>query len=139
MKKLICSFLCAIGLSGCTDKAVLTPIEFTNEYAAKLQKTFPAIRVKIKAEMELRIIGEDGKENTAYLDNSYTSYKSDPENKNAIIEKYLAAFIDPSIRKDAVDRDRITPVIKDRAWISEIQESMKARGAKKPLKMFMRA
>jgi uncharacterized protein YtpQ (UPF0354 family) len=131
MKKLISAFLCAVGLSGCSGDHILTPAAYTRDYATKLQASAPGYRVEVTRDLELRVIDSAGKEQTAFLDNSYAEYRLDPRNKDPITAKYISAFVTPGLAEGKVDRTRITPVIKDKAWIAEVRDAMKARGAQK--------
>ncbi|HVM61724.1 MAG TPA: DUF1444 family protein [Verrucomicrobiae bacterium] len=131
MRKLISSLLCALGLSGCSGGHILTPQAYTRDFAAKLQASAPGYRVEVKRDLELRVIDSAGKEQTAFLDNSYAEYRLNPQNKDSIIARYASAFTAPGVAEGKVDKTRITPVIKDKAWIDEIRDAMKERGATK--------
>ncbi|CAN5878403.1 hypothetical protein BH11VER1_BH11VER1_20500 [soil metagenome] len=115
---------------GCSSKQVLSPSDYTKEYAATLLLKNPNLKVTIKGEMELAVFDENGKEVTAFLDNGYKEYVATPKDKELIIGKYIAAFIEPRAQSAEIDTSRITPVIKDREWIAEIRAGMKERGAK---------
>ncbi len=122
--------LCAMGLAGCSSKEIVSPSEYAKEYAAALQNRNPNFKVIIKGDMELAVIDETGKETTTFLDNSYKEYSVSPQDKEQIITKYISAFLEPRTQSEKIDPARITPVIKDRGWITEIKAGMKARGAK---------
>lgn len=132
MQRLLLVIVCAISWSGCSRDARISSGAFTETFAAALRKQTPAMQVVVKGELELRITNQAGKESTAYLNNSYSEYRSAPENLDAIIAKYSTAFLEavPTFDQDNIDRTLITPVIKDRAWLAEIRESMRARAAK---------
>jgi uncharacterized protein YtpQ (UPF0354 family) len=130
MKKFLASLFCAIGVTGCARDTVLLPDAFTREYVAQLCKAMPQAKVEITRDLQLRVIDAAGKETTAFLDNCYSEYQSAPKDKDATIAKYVAAFAEPLIYKGNIDTARITPVIKDKAWLLEIREGLKARGAK---------
>lgn len=115
---------------GCSSKQVLSPSDYTKEYAAILQLKNPKLKVTVKADMELAVADETGKETTTFLDNSYKEYVATPKDKELILEKYIAAFLEPRAQSAGIEKTRITPVIKDREWITEIRAGMKARGAK---------
>jgi uncharacterized protein YtpQ (UPF0354 family) len=90
----------------------------------------PGLRVEVVGEKELRITDPMGKESTAFLDNAYTEYRQHPKDLSAVIQKFSAALVESSREDESIDRSRIVPVVKDRNWIKEIQESTKSRGVK---------
>jgi uncharacterized protein YtpQ (UPF0354 family) len=130
MKKLISTILCALGLVGCSSKHIASPAEYTKEFAIALHAEKPNLRIIVKGDMELLIVDDSGKETTSFLDNGYKEYVASPESKDQIIKKYITAFIEPRTQSEKIDPSRITPVIKDRGWISEIRAGLKLRGAK---------
>ena len=76
----------------------------------------------------------DGHESTSFLDNAYDHYKSAPEHKADIIQKYVAGLLETHTIVDCqIDTTRIIPVMKDRAWIADINAGMEARGKEKTL------
>lgn len=131
MKKIFYALLCTLGLADCSPETVLSPSEYTKEYASALEAEDRDLRVILKADMELKVINKEGKETTTFLDNSYKEYSQRPKDKALIVRKYIAAFLESRIQAATVDRSRITPVIKDRAWLAEVEASMKERGAGK--------
>ncbi len=130
MKKILASILCSFGMFGCSAKQVAQPMDYTKEYASLLQKEMPNSKVIVKAEVTLAIIDKSGKETMAFLDNSYKEYVTTPKDKKQIMAKFIEAFIEPRLQNKVIDTSRITPIIKDRAWLAEIKMAMKARGAK---------
>jgi uncharacterized protein YtpQ (UPF0354 family) len=113
---------------GCSTKQVAQPMDYTKEYASVLQKKMPESKVIVKAEMTLTIFDKSGKKTMAFLDNSYKEYVTTPKDKKQIMAKYIEAFIEPISENEVIDTSRITPIIKDRAWLAEIKVAMKARG-----------
>jgi uncharacterized protein YtpQ (UPF0354 family) len=134
MKRLIQAALAALGLcSGCSKSDVLTPTQFTSEFAQELRKASPELRVEVVKDMELKVTTADGRESTSFLDNAYDLYMQDPKSKEDIFEKYVAASLETiaSLQtSEVLDRMRIVPVIKDRPWLEETRNAMIARGAK---------
>jgi uncharacterized protein YtpQ (UPF0354 family) len=59
-----------------------------------------------------------------------------PERLNEAVEAYVAAWSRPSGAPSsataALDRSRIVPVIKDRQWLADLHNTLKARGVDKP-------
>ena len=127
--RLVAVILGAMTLTACTGNSPLSRDAYTREFAAALQKAAPQLRVEVIAEMQLRIVGPAGKESTAYLDNGYAEYLTDPKDKDAVFQKYIAALEEPESAHGKVDPARIVPVIKDKAWIAEIREGVRVRGS----------
>jgi uncharacterized protein YtpQ (UPF0354 family) len=134
IKRIIQSVLVALGVcSGCSKSDILSPSQFTNEYADVLRKSMPGLKVEVVKDMELHVTTTDGSQSTAYLDNAYDTYKQDPKSKAEIINKFVAAGVETIARSgkpEEVDRKLIVPIIKDRLWIEETRQAMIARGAK---------
>src|SRR4051794_23120812 len=121
MKSLIRAALALIGLcSGCSDSAVLTPAQFTHEFAAALVAASPGIKVDVVRDLQLKVTTSDGRESNAFLDNAYDTYKQDPTHRADTMQKFVAATLEASADvRGQVDRTRIVPVVKDRPWLEE--------------------
>ncbi|HAB16250.1 MAG TPA: DUF1444 family protein [Verrucomicrobiota bacterium] len=124
--------LVAVGLcSGCPQSGVVTPREFTREFAEALRKASPGLKVAVVRDLELKITSADGRDSTSFLDNAYDTYKQDPKAKADVIQRFVAAGLETiGIVGDGVDRTRIVPVIKDRPWLEETRQALLSRGAK---------
>ena len=127
-KKLI-AFAASLGLAGCNQSSLLTPLQFTENFVAEIKKSAPQITVTVVRPLELKASAQGANENSVFLDNAYANYKSDPQAGNAIIQKYVAALVETSAHTQApVDPSRIVPVIKDKTYLGEVRQSVKARG-----------
>jgi uncharacterized protein YtpQ (UPF0354 family) len=124
--------LCVFGLTRLRSPKPLSRAGFTKEFANRLRSALPGSTVDIKAERELRITNAKGKESTLFLDNAYAEYLQDPKALSAVIGKYGAGFAEFPRDEASIDRSRIVPIVKDRKWLAEIRESLKARGAEQP-------
>ncbi len=124
---LACLTLCL----GCSKSDVLTPREFTREFAEALRKASPGSEVAVVNELELKVTRADGRDSTSFLDNAYDTYKQDPKAKLEVIQRYVAAALEAfeTVRGE-VDRTRIVPVIKDRPWLEETRQALMDRGEK---------
>ena len=132
MKRFVQLLLATVGLySGCSKSDLMTPGEFTREFAEALRKAGPGLKVAIVRDLELKVTSADGRDSTSFLDNAYDVYKQDPKARADVIQKFVAAGLETigSIR-DGVDRTRIVPVIKDRPWLEEMRQALLSRGAK---------
>lgn len=135
VKRFIQAGLAALGLcSGCSKSEVLTPGQFTNEFAQELRKASSELKVEVVKDLELKVTTADGRESTSFLDNAYDTYKLDPKSKQEVIQNFVASGIDTfeSLGKsEALDRKLIVPVVKDRPWLEETRQALVARGATK--------
>jgi len=131
MKTFISTLLCLIGLSSPVAAEPISAKAFTQEFAKALASKTSNLNVTVKNDMELQIQDSAGKESTAFLDNAYSEYLLDPKSKTEIIQKFIIALIESRTDDTPVDRARIVPVVKDRPWLVETQEALKARGSKK--------
>ncbi len=113
-------------LCGCAEKP-LTSAEFTREYAAKLHSAAPEFKITIKGDLELLVIDKAGKERTTYLDNGYKEYKVSLADKESIMARHIDAITESSPENEVVDPAAVTPIIKDTAWVTEIQETLKSK------------
>ena len=126
MKRLGQLLLATLGLySGCSRSDLLTPHEFTREFAESLRRAKPGLNVAVVRDLELRVTSADGRESTSFLDNAYDMYKQDPKAKADVIQKFVTAGLDTiGGLRDGVNRARIVPVIKDRPWLEETRKAL---------------
>jgi len=110
-----------------------TPAQFTQEFVEEVRKTRPSLVATVEADLQVRIETPDGAHSTTFLENAYQLALQDPEARGAVIRGYVQAILEPKSTVEPVDRTRIVPVVKDRAWLSDIGAALAARGAEKPL------
>jgi uncharacterized protein YtpQ (UPF0354 family) len=67
-----------------------------------------------------------GATRTINLTNFYTIYSTEPERLKDLIQTQVAFLVSPP--RTTLDPSRIIPVVKDRAWLREYQEKVKAAG-----------
>jgi uncharacterized protein YtpQ (UPF0354 family) len=103
--------------------AVLSPERFTSEFAVAVRKALPDHEITIEEPLQLKFKAPDGTVATAFLDNAYNQYIGDPASKAAIIDLYVAGLAETASESTEIDRQRIVPVIKDRAWLQDMQRS----------------
>jgi len=109
--------------------AALSKEAFTQEFATVLRAAVPGHKVEIVEPLHLRITHPDGSDSTAYLDNAYKEYEADPDSRQELIERRVAAWVE-SIASDGVPLDpkNIVPIIKDRGWVEDAKAMSKSRG-----------
>jgi len=134
MKRLIWTLISFLGLiTGCSKGDILTPSQFTAEIAEILRNKAPELRVVVVRDLELKFISKDGSDSQSFLYNIYDAYKLDPKEKSAIIDQYVASWLENrTAASEEIDEQRIVPVIKDKAWLEETKQSLRARGETNP-------
>lgn len=132
MKRFVQLVLATVGLcSGCSQSGVVTPREFTREFAEALRRAGSGLKVDIVKDLELKVTSADGRDSTSFLDNAYDVYRQDPKTKADVIQRFVTAGLETiGAIRDGVDRSRIVPVIKDRPWLEETRHALLSRGAR---------
>lgn len=131
MRRIIPTFVGLLILTACSGDRPLSKSAFTDEFATRLRQAAPTLKVEIKAEPELKLTTSAGHDSIAYLDNSYTAYRASPKDREAIFAQYIGGTIEAgnvSAKDTPLDQSMITPVIKHRAWLTEIISSTKGHG-----------
>jgi uncharacterized protein YtpQ (UPF0354 family) len=108
---------------------MLTAKAFTDEFARAVTAALPSSTVTT-GDLELTIRDQNGRERTVLLVNAYGEYSLAPERLRDIIGTYVAALPPPPTGETKLDRSRIVPVIKDRQWLDDVHNSLKARGVR---------
>lgn len=130
--KKIFALICGITLTGCEQSKQLSPAQFTEAYVKALKQAAPQYEINVVAPLELKVKGRNGHETSSFLDNAYNSYRLNPQDRDSIIGKYVSAFVEsPFDSESTIDRTRIVPIIKDKAYLQEVRQSMATR-VKKP-------
>ena len=116
-------------LAKSTPPPPISEAEFTEAFAHILREELPALRVTIRGPLELKLVQQDGAEQTAFLENAFTEYQANPDARQEVLEKFAAGLLESiSFPKGQIDRARIVPVIKDAAYITEVRRSLQSRG-----------
>lgn len=129
MTRLGVALLCLLGLWSAVAAAPLSQRQLAEAFVKALTKAQPDAQVTIKANLEVAIRYPDGGEHIAYLDNAYAMVRDNPANVQSVLDTMVAALGETRASKaSAIDRERIVPVVKDRAWLRDIQATLKASG-----------
>lgn len=113
---------------GARPVPVMTRAEFTEEVARRVRVAVPEIDVKVVGELELAIDMTDEGGNRAFLHNAYQMYQGEsPKRRDDLIDRFVASFAEAA---KGLERspEAIIPVVKDRAWLVEIETSMRQMG-----------
>jgi uncharacterized protein YtpQ (UPF0354 family) len=107
------------------------PGEFTAEYAVVFGAAEPQARVEIVKDLELKATLPERGEFSLYLDNAYQAYRQQPDARRTVIARFVAAALETIRWEDApIDAARVVPVVKDRAWVTEANKLVQAKGVK---------
>jgi len=106
----------------------LSPRAFTEEFAKAFRNAAPSATTEVAGELEIIVRRSGGTIRTVNLANFYTIYSNEPERLKDLIQTQVAHLVSPS--RTTLDPSRIIPVVKDRAWLREYQEKVKAAGGK---------
>ena len=115
----ICAAICA---------EMLTPPAFTQELARALPRARPSANVSVAGDLKLTIKETDGLVRNIQLSNAYNEYKLDPQRFDDLVATFSAIFSQSASKEAGLDRTRIIPVIKDRQWLDELHNTLKAKG-----------
>jgi uncharacterized protein YtpQ (UPF0354 family) len=122
------ALLAAAGIAAC-GPGTKSEAEFTREYADAIRAANPSTQVRITKNLELRMADSAGNDVIAYLDNAYRAHLQSPADSAETLRRYVAATLATQANAKAkVDRTRIVPVVKDRAWLDETAQATKGRG-----------
>lgn len=109
---------------------ILSPRQFSQQYIQAAKAKMPDLKLEMVSDLQLHVKDSANKEWEVYLDNAYTAYKANPQDMNAIVDRYLASLSEIRTADESTDRSRIVPIVKDRRWIKDIIASTKSRGMK---------
>ena len=135
MKNVLRILLTSLGLcSGCSKhpQPLLTPAEFTEEFAQALRKSSPELRVEVVGDRQLKVTSKEGSISSPFLYNAYDAYKQVPADKDVVIQCFVSASLENTVSvKGSIDRTRIVPVIKDRQWLDHMRQALLKRNYEK--------
>lgn len=129
MKLLLRIIVIIISFAYLAEADVLSPSAFTSSYVEVLQSKAPKLRIAIKGPLELQVIDAESEELTVFLDNAYSEYKLNTAKHKEVLEKYVnASLATIRNRKADVDPSKIVPIVKHRAFLNEVKQSLRERG-----------
>jgi hypothetical protein len=127
---MIAALMMVAGLSGMACADTLAPRAFSEEMARALQAAMPSATVTITGDLELGITDTTRRNASVSLANSYRDYTRDPQRLGAILQAYVKGLLSspPLAAPAALDRTRIVAVIKDKQWLADMQNGLRAQG-----------
>ena len=127
MKRVIGVLLVVVSLLRPAVAETLSPRAFAEEFAKAFRSAAPNAMVELVGDLEI-IVRRPAGIRTVNLANFYTIYSREPERLKDLIQTQVALLVSP--RRTTLDPSRIIPVVKDRAWLREYQEKVKASGGR---------
>jgi uncharacterized protein YtpQ (UPF0354 family) len=130
MKRLFVVLLCFWGLAGIADAKPVSEDQFSARFVTMLKSALPGVSIEVTGPMDLIVKPAKGGEYQVYLGNAYLQYQNDPERLEEILKVYVSqtkAIAARAAEDNKLDRTRIVPIIKDRAWLEEISRNLKAK------------
>ena len=102
---------------------LLTERQFTSAFMDSLKRMYPGNIYTIKQDLEIDVkIGELNL--THFLNNAYNSYKNEPESLSSIMSLYLRGALDMYREETPIQKNKIVPVIKDAAYITDVAKTV---------------
>lgn len=107
---------------------VLSRQAFTEKVAQELAARIPDAKFSVAGELAIIRIEAEGNTDIS-LENLYRDYSTAPGRLVALLSSFAAAIGDKCTADcgGKVDRTRITPLIKDRAWIEDNRRNLKSK------------
>lgn len=112
------AMMIALGMAVATAQT-LPPDAFSERFAKALAEAVHSKGITVTRPLQLEMRKEDGSTGVINLSNTYREYLGSPERFSDLVEIYANAFRHSIAPK--LDRTRIVPMIKDRAWLAEIE------------------
>jgi uncharacterized protein YtpQ (UPF0354 family) len=106
----------------------LPPRAFAEEFAKAFRSAAPSATIELAGDLEIIVRRSGGTIRTVNLANFYTIYSREPERLKDLIQTQVALLVSPP--RTTLDPSRIIPVVKDRAWLREYQEKVRAAGGR---------
>ncbi len=113
---------------GKSKAAALDPAAFTEDVARRVRASLLSADVRVAGELELAVDLDDSGGNRVFLSNAYQMYLNEsPKRRDDLVDRYVRSFVEAGqgLERSA---EAIIPVVKDRAWLDEIRESMRNMG-----------
>jgi uncharacterized protein YtpQ (UPF0354 family) len=127
MKRLLL-LVCQLVMCDMSRADTLSSSAFTQEFARALTAAMPSATVKVEGELQVSVKDASGLERTLFLSNPYQEYALDPQRFSDIVKRFVAAMLQSDSRHAKLDPSRIVPVIKDRKWLFDLRQTLKAQG-----------
>lgn len=119
-------FCCGLMIGGAMAQDAAAR-KFTEAVAQGIAAKIPTSKIVVTGDLTMSIKKADGGEVTLSVANLYSDYRHDPANLSKIIDVYAAGLTEKRPPGAGLDRTRIVPVVKDRAWLEDTQRSIKAQ------------
>lgn len=130
MRSIFYAFIVLFCLNSAVRAEAPSPSAFTSQFSRALQTAMPTAKIKVVGDLQLVLERADGTSAIVSLANNYRDYSPDPKWFDDIVKTYAAALAKPPMSEGAkLDPARIVPVVKDRAWLAELQARFRQQSA----------
>lgn len=103
-----------------------SPQAFTEQFARALRAEAPQLGIAVEGSLLLKIQRPNGGSAIINIEKAYQAHPLSPGGIEPLAKAYAQALKEmPAAR---LDRSRIVPVIKDRAWLDELRKLFQAQG-----------
>jgi uncharacterized protein YtpQ (UPF0354 family) len=110
------------------DSGRLTPGNFTEQVIRVIGERAPEVKVEVLRPLQLKLRTPAGASHDMFLDNAFTQAQKAPDSCRLVIRNYVISALEVFQAADKpIDRERIVPVIKDRAYVEEVRTAMRER------------
>ena len=124
MKKIVKVFLILILLVGCAEKSkIMNSKQFTEHYMKELQSVFSEVDFTLTDDFTITAEHNDSTYQH-YSGNAYSLYKQNPEDLELIISNYINSAVELYIPREAINIERIIPVLRSREYFENVIELM---------------
>lgn len=107
-------------------ETILSKHVFSSKFASLIKQAHPEANVEIVKALEIKITFPENEESTSFLNNAYADYKNNPGQLDEILSAYAQSVTTPKELADAqLSKAQIFPVVKDRAYIQQMEEMFK--------------
>ena len=129
MPRFLIALFFAVACSVSAADAPLSPTEFTRNFVQTLRASAPTSTVSSGRDLQVLLQEPQGRQTTIFLYDAYDEYRLSPKDEDRIIRKYFAGFVTPKDEIRKVDRARVVPIVKTRAWLADVRTAAQAKGA----------
>lgn len=103
---------------------VLSADGFTQSYAARAKMLFPAAKVTVTGDLEVKIKmdpGADGEGFTSYLDNAYKMYLEEPARLEEITDRHIRVLAEDLSQASVAKREQLVAVVRRKGFLDELK------------------
>lgn len=102
----------------------MSPEQFSKTFVEQLQAALPDLHINVQGPMDLQVIDPaSGRGGYVHLGNLYAEHTRRGRPMEQLLAPVVGTLAQLGQPSPGLDRQRIVPVIKDRAWLTELQRA----------------